>query len=160
MLDSNLPADLQDIWWSLIQKCFSRRTRHGGGFWQSLLGTWRDCQQTISPPWRPDWPTRSGGRQRFGEVSPAAMWWCMYWEQLKKRKGNMRFKDLESITSDFHTCRGTGRAAQQDGSDGGGWEVQVIRYVVFWLSLLQFRQKWKFQVSRRGLMEVAEKFTY
>ena len=39
---------------------------------------------------------------------------------IKKRKGNRRFKDLESITSDFHTCRGTGRAAQQDGSDGGG----------------------------------------
>ena len=37
-----------------------------------------------------------------------------------KKKGNRRFKDLESITSYFHTCRGTGRAAQQDGSDGGG----------------------------------------
>ena len=39
---------------------------------------------------------------------------------IKKRKGNRRFKDLESITSYFQTCRGTGRAAQQDGSDGGG----------------------------------------
>ena len=44
----------------------------------------------------------------------------IYWEQIKKKKGNRRFKDLESITSYFQTCRGTGRAAQQDGSDGGG----------------------------------------
>ena len=45
----------------------------------------------------------------------------------RKRKGKRRFKDLELITSDFHTCSGTGRAAQQDGSDGGGWKVNRLK---------------------------------